>query len=288
MGSRRLIRIRLRRGGLLRLLLDPSGLGTTCHRIMEGKKIKNISGVRADRLLPCLALRGSRLLRGVHEKGCHPSPIHELRVPGSGNGAHPLNVPAIMSHFIRRTVDRILVPLCRPRFDSGDFNFHPRHDTRSTLRGIRRCTSRNCHCYVNLSLRGFFSHIGRDGLVRILSQAIGSNDMVSLVRGCLGTKIMMSRGCTRATRNIPRNNPLDPVLDGVLLGRLSRRLRHEKRPFIHCTSSYLVLIRDLQTARQIHSDVSRFVRGGLFLGMGGRGARINSVYNGGCLKRSFC
>lgn len=224
-------------------------------------------------------------LRG---KACHPGPIQEIRVPGTGNGAHLLNVPAIMSHLIRRTVRRILAPVCRHRFSVADCNFHPGENYRSTLQETRGVISRNCECMISLSLRHFFSAMDRDGLVRVLDRAVGSKEIIDLVRGCLHDN-MVGQNLFRAdARNAPRNNPLDPLLDGVVLGRLSGRLRDHNRPFIHCTSSTLVFYGSGHTTRHIGRSVAQFVRKRLFLGIGHRGAIISCIRKMGFLNCSFC
>lgn len=273
---------------LLRTVLSPAGLGGTCLRIGHGKKTTKMSGVRYSQLLNCLLRRGRALARDVHRQACHPGPIHEMRVPGSGEGGHLLNVPAMMSHVVRRTVTRILAPVCRHRFDRKDCNFHPGQKTGRTLIGIARVINRNCHCTISVSLRQFFSAIGRTGLVRVLRQAVGSSTMASLVRHCLGTKIVVNAGIRPAQRKAPRNNPLDPLLTGVLLGRLSGRLREQKRPFIHCTSSNLVFYGDHQTTRHVGKDVAGCVRKALGLGIGHRGARYTCVNGLGFLNCNFC
>lgn len=124
-GSNDLVTIRPGGSSLVDRVLSPSGLGHTCLRIMQGGKIKNISEVSFGRLLPCLRRRGSRLVRSVHVKECGPGSIHEMSVTGSGKGGQLVNVPAIISHLVRRTVIRILSPVCRHRFDPDDFKFHP-------------------------------------------------------------------------------------------------------------------------------------------------------------------
>lgn len=274
---------------LLGLVLSQSGLGNTCGGMGSGQKANKISEVDMSRLLPCLQRRHLSLLRRVQGKGCGPRPIHQIRVPGRrGKGFQGLKVPAIMSHVVRRTVARILIPVCRPRFSSDDFKFHPGQNTRSTLGRYRTCTSRNCICIMSVSLRGFFSGIYRDGLVRILSEDMGSNQIVSLVRRCLRTNIVQRKVFRQDRRKIPRKKPLDPLLDGVVLGRLSGRLRQHKRGFIHCTSSYVVLYGDEEDTREALRDVAQCVRGGLFLGIGQGGARMTRVHCIGCLKCNFC
>lgn len=228
-------------------------------------------------------------MRGVERNGCGPGPIQEMRVPGrAGNRCQRLKVPAMISEIVRRTVTRRLAPVCRRRFSRGDFKFEPKEKTRSTLERYRGGMSRNCMCMVSVSLRGFFSAMDRDGLVRMLSEAVGSNEIVSLVRGCLGTKIVTSKVFRHARMKVPRKKPLDPLLDGIVLGRLSGRLRHEKREFIQCTSSYVVLYGDGGDTREALEGVVPFVRKGLFLGMGEGGARMTRVDGIGCLNCAFC
>lgn len=211
-----------------------------------------------------------------------------MRVPGSGNGVHLLKVPAMMSHLIRRTVGRMLAPVCRGRFSGADCNFQSEEKYRSTLQKTRGVVGRNCVCMISLSLRHFFSAIDRDGLVRVLDHAVGSNEIIDLVRGCLQDNMVGGNLFRTDRRKAPRKKPLDPLLDGMVLGRLSGRLRHEKLPFIHCTSSSVVFYGSGETTVQIGSSVAQFVRGILCLGIGGRGAMISCIHKIGCLNCSFC
>lgn len=136
-------------------------------------------------------------------------------------------------------------------------------------------------------MRGFFSGIGRSGLVELVSGAVGSKSIVSLVQGFLIDKIVVSSRCGRSIVKAPRKNGLSPLLDGVVLGRLSRRLRTEKLGFIQCTSSYLVLIGDRGTTGQIVGDVAGCLRRALNLGIGIAGDGIRQPDKVGFLKFNF-
>lgn len=129
---------------MLGRLLDSSGLGVTGREVGGGGNTSKVSNVRIGRLSRCLSGRLSRVGRRVQGGGCDPGPIGEMRVPGPSKNMHGLNMPAIMSEFIRRTVTRILAPVCRPGFDRSDCKFEPGEYYRVTVLGTLRFVGSNC------------------------------------------------------------------------------------------------------------------------------------------------
>lgn len=114
-------------------MLSDSGLGETCLRIMQGGNTRKISKVGCARLGRRLT-GGNRVVgRRLEAEGCGPRPMQEIRVPGPSNNIEGLKVPAMASEFMRRTVTRMLAPVCRRRFRSRDCKFEPGEYTRRTV-----------------------------------------------------------------------------------------------------------------------------------------------------------
>lgn len=141
---------------------------------------------------------------------------------------------------------------------------------------------------MSVSLRGFFSAMGRSGLVALVKEAVGSKSIVSVMEGCLIDKVVVSSRCRSSVIKAPRNKGLSPLLTGVVLGRLSGRVRGEKLGFMQCTSSYVVVIKDRVSTGEIVEGVSQFVRRGLKLGIGVAGDGMSEPDKLGCLKFKFC
>lgn len=259
-------------------MLCGSGFGETCGEIGTGGKTPKVSNVAVRRTLPCLGRRRRRVASHVCHKGCAPSPMEQIRVPGPSNNIQGLNVPAIVSHALRRTVARRLIPVCRPLFTSNDCNCHPGEDTGSTVLGIGRCTRRNCAFTMILSLSGCFSALGRRVLVGLLQGGMGSRHMMRLVGHCLGDNMVRGKIIVSARRNSPRNKGLSPLLTGICLGRFSRRFLGENIPYVECTSSVILLTGDKQTSRELLRDDAGCLRRELGLAIGQRGDHAIDIF----------
>lgn len=130
--------------GLLGRVLRPGGLGRTCLRIGHGGNTTKISKVAVGRLKRCLGRGNRRVGSRVHAHSCRPGPIGQVRVPGTSKNIQGLNIPAIISQFVRRTVTRILAPVCRRGFRRGDCKFEPKQYTRVTVVGDLRFVGSKC------------------------------------------------------------------------------------------------------------------------------------------------
>lgn len=136
-----------------------------------------VRSVRTVKVGGCLSRVGSRLV----SKGCGPSPMGQIVVPGPNKDRELLKVPAIGSEVIRVTVGVTVRPMFRTSFESYSCKFQPGEDTGRTLRIMEGTYGGGNCCMMSTSVRGFFSGMGRSGLVGLMRREVSSHEVLGLV-----------------------------------------------------------------------------------------------------------
>lgn len=203
---------------LMGLLFRQEGLLDSFSRLAKNKAA-GVDGIKKAEyeigLLDRVAALSSRMQRG----GYTPQPVRRVFIPkASGSGRRPLGIPAFEDRIVQDRASLILQAIWEPEFLDCSFGFRPGKSAHDALRRVDQIVMQGRTKYVvEADIKGFFTHVSHDWLVKFLEHRIADRRFVRTLHRFLKAGVMEDGVLSASEEGTPQGGLVSPVLSNVYL-----------------------------------------------------------------------
>ena len=218
--------------GLLEKILDRNNMNLAYKRVKANKGSHGVDGMTVDELLQYLKQNGKSIKQEILEGTYCPKPVRRVEIPKPDGGIRLLGIPTVLDRVIQQAIAQVLSPIYEKQFSENSYGFRP---NRSAKQAVLKCKEyiEDGHTWaVDIDLAKYFDTVNHDKLMRLLSETIDDNRVISLIRKYLQSGVMINGVVMDTEEGCPQGGNLSPLLSNIMLNELDKEL--EKRGLKSC------------------------------------------------------
>lgn len=112
---------------------------------------------------------------------------------------------------------------------------------------------------VDIDLEKFFDKVHHDKLMRIISKTITDGDVISLIRKCLTSGIMIDDEYKDSVIGTPQGGPLSPLISNIMLNELDKELESRGHSFVRYADDCLIFVGTEKAANRVMERITKFI-----------------------------
>lgn len=187
---------------------------------------KGAAGVDRQTLAAVLEYGVERLLGEVQselrEGSYRPLPVRRVEIPKPQGGRRPLGIPTVKDRICQQAARIVLEPVFEADFLEVSHGFRPRRSATDAKEVLRRSFI-DGHVFVfEADIRNYFSEIGHDRLLSIVSERVSDRRVIKLIGRWLRAGVLDGGQFTRSVAGTPQGGVISPLLSNIYLLALDR------------------------------------------------------------------
>jgi group II intron reverse transcriptase/maturase len=197
----------------------------------------------------------------VHRGSYRARPARRAYIPKSGGGLRPLGIAALEDKIVQRAVTQVLNAIYEGDFLRFSYGCRegsgPHHALDALAVGLER---REVGWVLDADVRGFFSNLDHDWLIRFVEHRIGDPRVVRLIRKWLKAGVIEDGQWAKTEQGVPQGATISPLLANVYLHYVLDLWAHDWRQR-HAAGDMIIVryVDDFVVGFQHHADATRFL-----------------------------
>lgn len=209
---------------LLEDILHRDNLNLAYKRVKDNKGSHGIDGMTVNELLQFLKENGAQLRQSILEGTYKPQPVRRVEIPKPDGGKRLLGIPTVVDRVIQQAIAQILTPIYEMQFSVNSYGFRPGRNAKQAIRKCKEYIEAGYTWAVDIDLAKYFDTVSHDKLMRLLSETIEDNRVLSLIRKYLQSGIMINGVVQESEAGVPQGGNLSPLLSNIMLNELDIEL----------------------------------------------------------------
>jgi group II intron reverse transcriptase/maturase len=250
---------------LLAKVLERGNLNRAYQRVKKNGGAPGIDGMTTDELLEYLRSNGAELIASISLASYQPRPVRRVEIPKPDGGIRELGVPTVVDRVIQLAIAQILEPIFEPEFSDGSYGFRRGRNAHQAIRKAREYYDEGYTQVVDIDLAKYFDTINHDLLINMLREKVKDENLISLIRKCLKSGVMVGGLCSPTTKGSTQGSPLSPLLSNVYLTRFDRFLESRGHKFVRYADDCNIYVRSRRAGIRVMSSCQRYLEGALKL-----------------------
>jgi group II intron reverse transcriptase/maturase len=252
-------------GSLLAKVLDKNNLNRAYKRVKENRGAPGVDGMTVDELLDFLKAHGNELVLSISLGNYKPRPVRRVEIPKPDGGVRELGVPTVVDRLIQLAIAQILEPIFEPEFSDSSYGFRPGRSAHQAIRKAREYYDEGYTQVVDIDLAKYFDTINHDLLINMLREKIKDENLLSLIRKCLKSGVMLNGVQIPTYKGSTQGSPLSPLLSNVYLTNFDRLLESRGHKFVRYADDCNIYVRSNRAGIRVMSSSTKYLEGVLKL-----------------------
>lgn len=191
---------------------------TECHEELEANKAAGIDQVtKAEYGLNCEENIDS-LVERLKKNGYRPQAVRRTYIPKDEKSMRPLGIVAYEDKIVQRGLNKLLQAIYEQDFVNHSYGFRPGRNCHDALKEVNRIIDRGKINYVvDADIRGFFSNVDHEWLMKFIDLRIGDPNIRKLIVKFLKVGIMEGGIHEDTEEGVAQGSSISPVLANVYL-----------------------------------------------------------------------
>lgn len=229
--------------GLLEQILSPENLKQAYLRVLRDKGTEESEDEKVRCLIYFLVDHEEELITSILNGTYNPEE----------------NVPAVVDRVIQQAMAQALTPIFEQEFSDHSYPIRSQHNAHDALLQSVKYINEGYVYAVDMELEKFFDSVDHNKLVRVISETIKDDRVVSLINKYLNAKVLTSEGFKTNELGVPVAGPLSPLLGNIILNELDKELDKRGYKYVRYAGDILILCKSLKCAERVRGSTVAFI-----------------------------
>jgi len=206
------------RFGHLYTLLNETNL-QMCYRKLNRKSAVGIDGEDWRQYGERLQERVEDLVQRLKEGRYHAKLIRRKHIPKGPGKTRPLGIPVTEDKLLQRAGADILGAIYEADFLNANWGYRPKRSALGASRHLAAALGAGRYQWVvEADIRGFFEHLNRDWLIRMLEERVNDRAFLQLIRKWLAAGVLEEDGkIIHPVTGTPQGGVISAILANIYL-----------------------------------------------------------------------
>jgi group II intron reverse transcriptase/maturase len=182
-----------------------------------------------------------------------------VEIPKADGGKRLLGIPTVVDRVIQQAIAQVLTPIYERQFSANSYGFRPGRDAKQAIRKCKEYIEAGYTWAVDIDLEKYFDTVNHDKLMRLLSEMIEDNRVLSLIRKYLQSGIMLNVVVQQNEEGVPQGGNLSPLLSNIMLNELDIELSNRGLKFCRYADDANIYVRSQKAAKRVMASITRFL-----------------------------
>jgi len=199
------------------MLFNTEGLLDSFNRQPANKAV-GVDGTRKEAYAEGVEGRIAELSSRLRRMGYRPKPSRRVYIPKANGGVRPLGIPSFEDRIVQDRLSQILQAIWEPEFRECSHGFRPNRGAHGALRRVAEIiTTQNTQWVVEADIKGFFSNVSHEHLMRFLGHRISDPCILRTIHRFLKAGILEDGAFSATDSGTPQGGLVSPVLANIYL-----------------------------------------------------------------------
>jgi len=186
---------------------------------LKKKSAAGVDKVTAKEYAEELEANLGKLLEQLKSKQYRAKLVRRVYIDKGNGKKRPLGIPAVSDKIIQRAAARILEAIYETEFSAHSYGYRPHTGAQKAVKAVTRELHFGKYGYiVEADIRGFFSAIDHDWLIRMLELRIADKAFLRLIKKWLKAGVLDTDGVVKhPVTGCPQGGVISPILVNIYL-----------------------------------------------------------------------
>jgi RNA-directed DNA polymerase len=244
---------------LMESICERENMRKALRRVEKNKGAPGVDGMKTTQLRGYIRHNWpwikAALMAGIYK----PLPVLRTEIEKPDGGTRPLGIPAVVDRLIQQATMQVLQNIWDHTFSEFSYGFRPERSQHMAIKQCKRYVEKGYTHTVDIDLAKFFDRVNHDRLMSLLAKRINDKRVLSYIRRCLQSGVMID-GLTQPTeQGCPQGGPLSPLLSNIVLDELDKELEKRKLHFVRYADDCVIYVKSKRAGDRVMRTVSRFI-----------------------------
>lgn len=246
-------------GNLLEEILGRDNLNRAYKKVKANKGSHGVDGMKVEELLQHLKQNGEGIRQAIREGRYCPKPVRRVEIPKAEGGTRLLGIPTVVDRVIQQAIAQVLSPIYEVEFSENSYGFRPNRSAHQAIKKCKGYIGAGYKWVVDIDLAKYFDTVNHDKLMRLLSQKIKDNRLISLIRKYLRSGVMINGVVIETEEGTPQGGNLSPLLSNIMLNELDKEVTRRGLKFCRYADDANIYVKSKKAANRVMASITRFI-----------------------------
>lgn len=236
---------------------DAALLQASLEHVLSNSKARGADGVAPDDYAGFEDISAGQLADELKSGAYRPAPLLGFVAPKPGGRVRPLVVPAVRDRAAQRAACLLLGPAVETILEDCSYAYRKGFSRAGAARAVERAYDDGYRYVLDADIESFFDAVEWGRLFAKLRALFPFEPLTALIEEWVTAAVVFEGATLRRDRGLPQGIAVAPLLANLYLDELDEELLGRAYRLVRYGDDFVVLCRDLETARRAREDVRR-------------------------------
>ena len=186
-----------------------------------------------------------QILQELKQKKYKAKLVKRVWIPKSEKEKRPLGLPVLRDKIVQRAVVDILEAIYEQDFIDESYGYRPGKNAHQAIKAVEKELSGKYSYVVEADIKGFFTNIDHDWMIRMLKGRIKDQAFLGLIKKWLKAGIIEPSGeIINPTNGCPQGSVISPILANIYLHHVIDKWFHDEVKKMSTGEAYICRMAD--------------------------------------------
>lgn len=244
---------------LLERIISFSNLSQAWKQVKRNKGIAGVDKQTIEEFGEWFPANWETLVEQIMEGIYTPSPTLKQEIPKANGKVRELGIPTVKDRVVQQAIQQVLQTQYDQTFSPNSYGFRPKRNAHQALSRASGYIASGKRYIIDLDLAKFFDEVNHHRLMWLLSQRIGDERLLNLIRKILKSGILAEGLKKQRTKGTPQGSPLSPLLSNIVLDELDQELQRRGLDFIRYADDVQIFVSSKLSAERVQKSLIEFI-----------------------------